>query len=120
MRLNGRRRGFRRTGEGYCRMADCALPSVIRLVLGITVFSALDAFFTLLYIANGGSEANPVMALALEYGNDVFVGVKMGVTCLGVWLLSAFQFFPLAYLILQGLALMYMVVMAIHAVLLFS
>lgn len=120
MRLSGRRRGFRRAGEGHCGMADCPLPSVIVLVLGITVFSALDALFTLLYIAHGGSEANPVMALALEYGSDVFVSLKMAVTCLGVWLLSVFQFVPLAYLVLQGLALMYMLVMGIHAAVLFS
>ena len=65
MRLDGRRQGFRRDGEGYGEFADCPMPVVIVLVLGITVFSALDALFTLLFIANGGGEANPVMARAM-------------------------------------------------------
>lgn len=120
LRFGGRRRGFRRDGEGQRGTVDCPMPSVIALVVWVTVCSALDAFFTLLYITNGGREANPVMAFALTYGNVTFVILKMGVTCIGVWLLGVFQHFPMAYTFLKGLVLMYLVIMGLHTMLLFS
>jgi hypothetical protein len=119
LRLRGRRKGFRRAGEGRYGYVDCPAPSVIALVLWVTVCSALDALLTLLYMANGGGEANPLMALALNYGDATFVSLKMSVTCVGTWLLSVLQQFPLAYIVLYGVTLMYLGIMGIHAMLLF-
>jgi uncharacterized protein DUF5658 len=115
MRLHGRRRGFRRAGEGCQGFIDCPSSYVAMLVLWVTVCSAVDALLTLLYIANGGGEANPVMALAITYGHGTFVGLKMSVTGLGSWTLSVLQQFPLAYLVLHILTAIYLVIMGMHA-----
>ena len=115
MRLRGRRRGFRRAGEGCQGFVDCPSPHVAMLVLWVTVCSAVDALLTLLHIANGGGEANPVMALAINYGHSTFIGLKMSVTCLGSWTLSVLQQFPLAYLVLHALTAVYLVIMGLHA-----
>jgi hypothetical protein len=85
------------------------------LVLWVTVCSAVDALLTLLYIANGGGEANPVMALAITYGHGTFIGLKMSATGLGSWALSVLQQFPLAYLVLHILTAIYLVIMGMHA-----
>lgn len=115
MRLRGCRRGFRRASEGYNGFVDCPSSYVTTLVLWVTVSSACDALLTLLHIANGGGEANPVMALAMTYGDSMFVGLKMSVTCLGSWALSVLQQFPLAYLVLHLLTAIYVVIMGMHA-----
>lgn len=54
------------------------------------LLSSLDAFFTLQLIARGAIEVNPVMALALEYGDGTFAVSKM--------LLTAFPILTLVYL----------------------
>lgn len=97
------------------------LPSrrVIWLVLFIMVCSALDALFTLLYISNGGQEANPYAALLMSYGDTTFVSVKMAITGAGTWVLAALQQFVSAYLALYGMMLLYLAVMALHAMLWF-
>lgn len=119
-RLRGRRRSFRRHDDARCGTIDCPAPWVIVLVLWVTVCSALDALFTLIYISNGGGEANPVMSLALTYGTSTFVNLKMGITCFGVWTLSVFQYVPLAGLVLLCLTLIYLGIMGLHAILLLS
>jgi hypothetical protein len=82
--------------------------------------SVLDAFFTLLFMQNGGHEANPLMAVVIEYGNTHFVGVKMTLTALGAWFLAAHQYFPLAFRGLHVLAAGYVGLLFIHAAILLS
>jgi hypothetical protein len=118
LRLCGRRRGFRRAGEGYHEFVDCPTPYVVGLVLWITMGSALDALCTLVHVSNGGGEANPFMAHALTYGSATFVWLKMGITCLGTWVHSILQQFPLAVVVLHILTLVYVGIMGLHAVLL--
>jgi hypothetical protein len=118
LRLCGRRRGFRRAGEGHHGFVDCPTPYVVGLVLWITMGSALDALCTLVHVSNGGGEANPFMAFALTYGSATFVWLKMGITCLGTWVLSILQQFPLAVVVLHILTLVYVGIMGLHAVLL--
>lgn len=118
-RLRGRRKGFRRAGEGYHRFVDCPTPYVVSLVLWIIAGSAFDALFTLVHVSNGGGEANPVMAFAMAYGNALFVGLKMSITCAGAWALSVLQQFPLAMLVLQIVTLVYIGIMGLHAAILF-
>ncbi len=113
-RFNGRRRGFRRISEGLNQFVDCPSPSVIALALWVTTASALDALLTLVYISNGGGEANPFMDLALSQGNFLFVLIKMSLTCVGAWALSVLQQFPLANRLLNGLALMYAALIGLH------
>lgn len=114
LRFNGRRRGFRRTSEGLNQFVDCPSPSVIALAVWVSVASALDALLTLIYISNGGGEANPFMDMALSQGNFTFVVIKMGLTCIGAWALGVLQQFPLANRLLNGLALMYAALIGLH------
>jgi hypothetical protein len=43
------------------------------------------------------------------------MSLKMSVTCLGSWVLSVLQQFPLAYLVLHALTAIYLVIMGMHA-----
>jgi len=114
LRLQGRRRGFRRAGEGTNAYVDCLTPRVIGLVALIVVSSALDAALTLLHLQNGGQEANPCMAFILVYGQAPFVSVKMALTGMGVWCLAAHQQFSLALRALHVLAGLYLALLGYH------
>ncbi len=111
LRWRGRRQGFRRAGEGHQAYVDCLAGRVVGLVILVYVCSLLDAFLTLLYVENGGSEANPLMHLALAHGPTVFVALKLSLTGVAVWWLAVHQHFPLAARGLRGLALGYGVVL---------
>jgi hypothetical protein len=117
MRLQGRRRGFRRTGEGQYAYVDCLAPRVMALVILGLVGSALDAYLTLLHVQHGGQEANPLMAHMLAYGDMWFVAIKMALTGTGVWVLAAHQQFPLALRALHGFTGLYVALLAYHLVL---
>ena len=108
------RRSFRRASEANNQFVDCPTSSVIALALWVTFASALDALLTLIYISNGGGEANPFMDMMLAHGNRTFVVVKMCLTCTGAWALSALHLFPLANRLLHGLALMYAGILGLH------
>jgi hypothetical protein len=86
----------------------------VLLVLFVVICSALDALFTLLYIQQGGSEANPIMALALNYGITAFVGLKMGLTGLGALLLAIHEHSWFSWRSLQALALTYTILLLYH------
>jgi Domain of unknown function (DUF5658) len=114
LRLRGRRQGARRAGEGQNTYVDRPHRRVSLMVGIITVCSLLDALFTLLYIERGGSEANPLMALAINLGVRTFVGLKMGLTGVGTVLLALHQNFRLGLRGLYGIVLTYLVLLAYH------
>jgi len=118
LRWHGRRRGFRRAQEGQRTYVDCPAPRVIVLTLGVFLASLVDAGLTLRQLAQGGSEANTLMAWALTKGDTLFLGLKSGLTGLGVWCLAAHQQFTLARRGLYGLALVYGALLGYHALLL--
>jgi hypothetical protein len=94
-------------------------PRAVGLVCFVVISSAFDALFTLLYIQQGGSEANPIMALALNQGVAAFVGLKMGLTGLGALLLAIHEHSWLGLRSLQTLALTYSVLLVYHLILFF-
>jgi uncharacterized protein DUF5658 len=116
--LRGRRRGFRRAGEGHGAYVDCPAPHVVVLTLGVFLASLGDAGLTLHHLAQGGSEANMLMAWALSKGDTPFLGLKIGLTGVGVWCLAAHQQYTLARYGLYSLALVYGVLLSSHALLL--
>jgi hypothetical protein len=120
LRFGGRRKGFRRAGEAYKAYADCASQRVVVLLFIVVGASVLDALFTLLFIQNGGTEANPLMAVAIDRGEVHFVGIKMAATGIGAWFLAAHQYFPLAFIGLHVLAAGYVGLLLIHAAILLS
>jgi hypothetical protein len=115
LRLYGRRLGGRRCGEGGIYV-DHLAPRVVALVLFVVLCSALDALFTLIHIQQGGFEANPVMAMALNQGISSFVGMKMALTGLGATLLAIHQNFWLGIRGLHTLALIYAGLLVYHLI----
>jgi uncharacterized protein DUF5658 len=85
----GRRTGFRRTREGHQAYVDGLSWRIAVLTVFVSVCSILDALLTLLYLQDGGGEANPLMALALAHSNALFLAVKLSITGAGVWVLAA-------------------------------
>jgi hypothetical protein len=73
IRWKGRRKGFRRAGEGRHAYIDCLARHIGELAVLVCVCSILDALLTLLHLEDGGHEANPLMHVALAYGTTLFV-----------------------------------------------
>ena len=117
VRWQGRRTGFRRAGEGHRAYVDCLTLHTTGLTVVVYVCSILDALLTLLYLQDGGSEANPLMRLALVHGPNAFVAPKLSITAGAVWWLAAHQQWTLAMRGLHGLALGYGAVLVYHLVL---
>src|SRR5262245_42621078 len=88
--FRGRRRAPRRTGEreSYVDRPRWEIITGCALVVGLSI---ADAYVTIRILAEGGQEANPVMALALTLGNTPFVAVKTMVTFLGAAVLCLHQ-----------------------------
>jgi len=89
----GRRRGFRRAGEGENEYVDRLAPKTVAVAVVVVLLSCLDALFTLLHLQSGGSEANPLMEAALMQSVNVFLLSKAVLTVLGVVVLAAHQNF---------------------------
>jgi hypothetical protein len=117
LRWHGRRRGFRRAGEGHQAYVDGLAWRVVGLAVLVSVGSSLDALLTLLYVQGGGSEANPLMHLTLVHSSTLFLVCKISLTVAGVWVLAAHQQWPLATSALAGLALLYGLVLGSHCLL---
>lgn len=86
LRFGGRRRGFRREGEGRNRYVECLSVRTFALTLLIFALSTLDAIFTLTHLQNGGSELNPLMRQIIQSSSQSFVMFKS----LGVGLMACF------------------------------
>jgi hypothetical protein len=114
IRWKGRRKGFRRAGEGRYAYVDCLARRIVGLTVLVCVASLLDALLTLLHLENGGREANPLMHVALAHGTTLFIALKLSLTNVAAWFLAVHQQFPLAYRGLHGLALGYGVLLAYH------
>jgi hypothetical protein len=115
-RLSGQRQASRRDGEGENTYVDRPARPVILLACMILFCSILDALLTLLYIERGGGEANPVMAVAIDFGTTAFVGHKMALTILGIGLLTLHQNFRLGLRGLYGMTIIYLVLLAYHGI----
>ena len=92
-------------------------PRVVKLVVFVLVCSALDALFTLIHLQYGGTEANPIMAMALDFGPASFVRAKMGLTGLGAILLASYEHLRLGLACLYLIAAVYAGLLLYHAML---
>lgn len=86
--LTPRRMENRRGGEHEWHL-DWHEPHLLFLAVVILLLSVTDAFLTLKLIAMGAHEANPVMDYLLQETPQLFVGVKMALTGMGVVILTA-------------------------------
>ena len=86
--LLGRRKSGRREEERENVYMDRYTRGELLLVLGVLTLSILDMVLTLQHLAVGGTEANPIMAWALDSGgNALFKIVKIATTVIGLGVL---------------------------------
>jgi hypothetical protein len=79
------RSSVRRAGDRQRVVAlDRYQPSLFVGIMVVLCLSLLDALLTLILIAQGASELNPVMRYYLSHGPQVFLLAKYGLTALSV------------------------------------
>lgn len=91
--FRGKRARGRRAGESSNIYVDRYRPGDLGLALSILVLNILDALFTLLYLAVGGLEANPIARGLLDLGTGWFVFTKAFVIALCVLFLTVHKTF---------------------------
>jgi hypothetical protein len=108
--FNPRRRGPRRTGEQSLAAIDWHHPWWLAIATLIVGLCAGDAVLTVVLISRGAYELNPFLAPLMHGSGVLFVVVKIGLTGIGVVLLTllararAFGRMPVALLLYAVLA----------------
>ena len=87
--LTPRRRSGRRTADLIYPTIDWHPARVFALVMAILCLCIADGVLTVVLIANGAIEANPVMALFVPHSLGWFAAVKLTFTTLGIMILVA-------------------------------
>lgn len=114
----GQRVAGRRQGELSSHYVDRYLPGDVALAVGILALNILDAWFTLVYLDKGGSEANPVAQFLLDQGWFIFS--KAVIVGLCVLFLTIHKTFPLVRPALVFLLVFYSLLFAYHLYLFLS
>ncbi|HEY6824457.1 MAG TPA: DUF5658 family protein [Steroidobacteraceae bacterium] len=83
-----RRRGPRREGENQLAAVDWHHPQWLAIGILIVGLSCLDALLTLMLMARGAYEMNPLMAVLIGGSVTRFAYVKISLTAVGVVLLT--------------------------------
>ena len=86
--LQPRRRDARRGTDAGFAAVDWHQSRWLAVALLIVILSCADAFFTLALLADGAYEANPVMATLLDGSPHWFALAKIGLTSMGVIVLT--------------------------------
>ncbi|HEY2685395.1 MAG TPA: DUF5658 family protein [Steroidobacteraceae bacterium] len=97
--FNPRRRSpARRIADDRFHTIDWYSPHLLAVAIVISLLCVADAFLTLMLLANGADEINPVMALLLYRSVAAFTAAKMattGVSLLALVVLSRYRFMRL-------------------------
>lgn len=111
LRFGGRRKDFRRKGEGQNRYVDCPSLRTIVLTLTILALSILDAIFTVILLENGASELNPLMAQLIQSSfQSVLVLKSLGVGLMA-YFLAIHQNFKVSFYGMHVLATIHIVLL---------
>ncbi|HEV2443769.1 MAG TPA: DUF5658 family protein [Steroidobacteraceae bacterium] len=86
--FNPRRLGPRRTGEAQVGAIDWFHPWWLAIGTLILALCAIDAVLTVVLINHGAYEVNPLLAPLIGGSGLLFVAVKVGLTGVGVVLLT--------------------------------
>ena len=89
--LHPRRLGPRREGEQRLGAIDWHHPWWFGIATLILTFCAADAVLTVVLISRGAYELNPLLAPLIDGSGVLFVLVKIGLTGIGVVLLTLFS-----------------------------
>lgn len=91
----------------------------LTIILALTfVFHVLDGWLTLRHISNGGSELNPLMDALLQIDTRLFLGVKLTLAGVGLFILGLHQNFPYARHAAASLFLVFLGLVGYHLYLL--
>jgi hypothetical protein len=93
---------------------------LMSILATIFVFHVLDAGFTLVHLARGGSELNPIMGFFIGQGPGQFLAAKLGIAALGLLFLGLHGRFPLVRKAIAGLFILYAGVVCYHIFLLWQ
>jgi len=114
VRFGGRRRRFRRAGEGQNRYMDRLSQCTIVLTLIILALSILDAIFTKILLESGASELNPLMARLIQWSfQSVLIYKSLGVGLLA-YFLAIHQNFRISFYGMHVLATIHLVLLGYH------
>lgn len=97
----GRRRERRRVGDPSYYYVDRLGPEIWLVILLIFLFQILDASLTLSHLRRGGTELNPFMDFLIARDENLFLGVKLGLSAIGLLFLGIHKNFPM---VKRGLA----------------
>jgi hypothetical protein len=98
----GRRGAHRRGGDADALFLDVyGLPLLVSSI-GLIGLCVVDGLFTLIILAGGGHEVNPVMAVVLEQHADLFLPIKLTLTLLALLLLLLYHRYRLMKLVPVG------------------
>jgi hypothetical protein len=113
-RFSGRRKAFRREGEGQNRYVDCLSLRTYVLTVLIFTLSTLDAIFTFINLRMGGVELNPLMRQIIQTDYQLaFVVKSLGVGLVGCFL-AIHQNFKISFYSMHILTGIYLVLMVYH------
>jgi hypothetical protein len=113
----GRRRTRRRDIDSSPYYVDRLGLPLLLVLLTIFLFQILDAVLTLAHLRQGGVELNPAMNFLLTRGEEWFLGVKLGVSALGLLFLGVHKNFPMVRTGLTVIFLIFFGLVAYHCIL---
>ena len=82
-----RRHLHRRSADNEVIFLDWHHPWLFFLSVGTMLLSCADAFLTLELLQRGMVEVNPVLRAVMSQGTAVFVGTKLALTAVGIFVL---------------------------------
>jgi hypothetical protein len=116
LKFAGRRRKFRRKGEGRNQYVDRLSLRIIVLTFIIFTFSTLDAVFTINHLKSGASELNPLMEQIIQSGiQSLFIVKSVGIGLIACFL-AIHQNFKISFYGMHVSATIYFVLSAYHLV----
>jgi hypothetical protein len=116
----GRRRARRRSDDPSPYYVDQLGARLLLVLCCIFVFQVLDALLTLAHLRRGGIELNPAMSFLLERGEEWFLGVKLGISALGLLFLGIHKNFPMVRTGLTVIFAIFLVLVVYHCVIAFQ
>ncbi len=116
LKFGGRRKAFRRKGEGQNRYADCLSARAFAFALLIITLSTLDALFTIFHLQNGGTELNPLMKPIIQSGFETLLIIKSFGVAIMAWFLAVHQNFKISSYGMPLLVGIYSALLIYHSV----
>jgi hypothetical protein len=85
--LNPRRRSGRRAADTFYPIVDWHSPRIFAWAMAILVLCVCDGVLTIVLLANGAVELNPIMAKFVPHSLGWFATIKLSLTSLGAMVL---------------------------------